>query len=159
MVIESTTKKHYIQKTQILILQHSCFSNTISINREPFICSDIKNMYLVTLLDTPEYFHIPIRLNPQKILQQYNLLLLVHNENIYWKADNKMYRTPQAESLASKLLKKRLEMYWYKECTTTTKPFQHGNNPVIFLLVMNDFGLNALGEYHVQHLINTLKKH
>ena len=44
---------------------------------------DIKNFYLNTPMERPEYMKLSIKLTPQKIIDEYNLLPLVHNGHVY----------------------------------------------------------------------------
>jgi hypothetical protein len=64
---------------------------------------DVKNFYLNTPMDNPEYMRIPLHLPPEEIIEEYNLLSIVHNGFIYIKIKKGMYGLPQAGILAPKL--------------------------------------------------------
>ena len=52
---------------------------------------DVKNFYLGTPMDRPEYIKIPIMLIPQEIIDEYKLTKLVHKEYVYVRIDKGMY--------------------------------------------------------------------
>ena len=52
-----------------------------------------------------------------------------------------MYGLPQSGMLSNKLLKKYLTEYGYNELPHTPGLFKHVTGPVLFSLVVNDFGI------------------
>ena len=73
-----------------------------------FLSMDLKDMFLKTIMDTPEYMKIPIRYFPPDIIQRYNLTAKVHNNYIFCKIKKGMYGLKQAAVLAHKVLAKIL---------------------------------------------------
>jgi hypothetical protein len=53
------------------------WNSTISTHGDKCMCLDVKHFYLGNPMDSFEYIHIPIKLIPQDIIVQYNLLTLV----------------------------------------------------------------------------------
>ena len=53
-----------------------------------------------------EYMRLPIDIIPDEIIQQYQLLPLVHNGYVYMEIRQSMYILPQAGILTNKLLAK-----------------------------------------------------
>jgi hypothetical protein len=51
-------------------------------NDATFISIDIKNFYLNTPLERPEYVQIPLRLIPQEIIHEYKLAALVKTDHV-----------------------------------------------------------------------------
>jgi hypothetical protein len=47
------------------------------------MCLDVKIFYLATPIEYFEYMRIPIKLIPQEIIDQYNLLPLVSDVHVY----------------------------------------------------------------------------
>jgi hypothetical protein len=47
------------------------------------MCLDVKNFYLGTSMDSFEYMLVPIKLIPQEIIAEYNLLSLVLDGHVY----------------------------------------------------------------------------
>ena len=61
-----------------------------------------------------------------------------------------MYGLPQAGRLANDLLRKRLKYHGYYE-TTTPGLWKHTWRPVVFTLVVDDFGVKFFGSEHAKH--------
>ena len=70
-----------------------------------------------------------------------------------------MYGLPQAGLLANKLLTTRLEPHGYYQCTHTPGLWRHRSRPIMFALVVDDFGVQAVGKEHAQHLFAALRTH
>ena len=73
-----------------------------------------------------------------------------------WKG---MYGLPQAGILTNKLLKEWLTLDGYTEQQHTPGLFKHNTRPVWFNLTVDDFGITYIGETHLDHLFDTLRKH
>jgi hypothetical protein len=131
---------------------------TLSTPNARMVCADVKNFYLNTPMDRPEYMRIPVDLFPDEILSEYNLLPLAHNGHIYICIDKGMYGLPQAGMLANKLLAKRLAKHGYYQARHTPGLWLHAFRPISFALVVDDFAINYVGKEHAQHLIDILKK-
>ena len=69
-----------------------------------------------------------------------------------------MYGLPQAGAFANKLLTKRLETPSYYQCKTPGI-WQHKWRPIMFTLVVDDFGVQYTGCQHAKHLITSLEEH
>ena len=70
-----------------------------------------------------------------------------------------MYGLPEACILANNLLKKRLLESGYYECQFTPGLFKHVWRPIIFSLVVDDFGIKYQGIQHAMHLKTALEKY
>eukprot|EP00957_Ditylum_brightwellii_P185384 14116410-Ditylum_brightwellii.AAC.1 len=79
-------------------------NSVVSTPGAKYLGLNIKDFYLNTELDTSEYMHLPIALIPQEIINQYNLVPLVYNGNIYLERTKGMYDLPQAGQIAHDLL-------------------------------------------------------
>jgi hypothetical protein len=90
-----------------------------------FMTADVKKFYLNTPLERPEYMRIPVKLIPREIIDDSNLIPLIHKDYIYVKINKGMYGLPQAGLLANKLLARRLANYGY---------FQTKHTPVTILV-------------------------
>jgi hypothetical protein len=120
---------------------------------------DIKNFYLGTPMERYEYMRLPIGILPDEIVEQYQLLSLVHNGHIYVEIRRGMYGLPQAGILAYKLLVKNLAHHGYAPCVHTPGLWKHRTRPVLFSLVVDDFGVKYVGKQHLQHLIASIQKY
>ena len=65
-----------------------------------FCSMDLKDMFLHTPMENPEYMKVPFRFFPEDIRQQYGLYNMVHNDFIYIKIKGGMYGLKQAALLA-----------------------------------------------------------
>jgi hypothetical protein len=70
-----------------------------------------------------------------------------------------MYGLPQAGILANQLLTKRLEPQGYYQYRHTSGLWRHKWRPILFSLVVDDFGVKYVGREHVNHLIDSVEKH
>jgi hypothetical protein len=66
---------------------------------------DIKDFYLNTEMERYEYMGLPIDIIPQEIIDQYQLLPLVHNGYVYIEIRTGMYGLPQAGIIANNKLR------------------------------------------------------
>jgi hypothetical protein len=92
---------------------------TISTEGAKYMCLDVKNFYFGTPMDPFEYMRIPIKLIPQEIILQYNLLPLVSDGHVYIEVQKGMYGLPQAGILANQLLARRLDIHGDNETKFT----------------------------------------
>ena len=113
---------------------------------------DIKNFYLGTPMARYEYMWLPINIIPQEIIDHYNLLPKVHNGRVYMEIQRGMYGLPQAGILAQELLSQRLAKHGYRPCRHTHGLWKHDTRPVLFTLVVDDFGVQYIGREHTEHL-------
>ena len=70
-----------------------------------------------------------------------------------------MYGLPQAGILANQLLTKKLEPKGYYQCRHTPGLWCHKWRPIMFSLVVDDFGVKYVGKEHADHLCNSIKEH
>ena len=56
--------------------------------------ADSGKFYLATLLDMPEYIHMPVELIPEEFIDANNLTPIVRNEYIYMKSVRGIYGLP-----------------------------------------------------------------
>jgi Reverse transcriptase (RNA-dependent DNA polymerase) len=134
-------------------------NSVISTPGAKFCTADVTNFYLNTPMEREEYVRIPINLIPPEIIGEYKLMALVDgNGSVLARVDKGMYGLPQAGMLANKLLKERLAKHSYAECTHTPGLWRHSTRPIIFALVVDDFGIQYTGIEHAHHLIAALKQ-
>jgi hypothetical protein len=120
---------------------------------------DVKNYYLNTPLDRPEYIRFHMSLIPQEIIEAYNLEAIAVDGYVYAQINRGMYGLPQAGMLANKLLQERLAKHGYRQCKMTPGLWKHDWRPVTFTLVVDDFGVKYVGKEHAQHLLDTLRQY
>jgi Reverse transcriptase (RNA-dependent DNA polymerase) len=150
---EKSTRTAELETTKIL------FNSVVSTPNARFCTMDITNFYLNTPLDRPEYLRIPISLIPEEIMREYNLHKLSKDGNVMARINKGMYGLPQAGILANKLLKERLQPHGYSECDHTPGLWRHRSRPLMFSLVVDDFGIQYSNLPDAQHLLAALKQH
>ena len=82
----------------------------------------------------------------------------VHTGWVYYEVVCGCYGLPQAGKLANDLLRKRLDKASYYEAATTPGLWRHKWRSVQFVLIVDDFGVEYVGEQHAQHLLAVLRK-
>ena len=133
------------------------WNSTISTEGAKYMCLDVKNFYLGTPMDSFEYMRIPLKLIPQEIIEEYNLLSLVSDGHVYIEVQKGMYGLPQAGILANQLLARRLAVHGYHQTKFTPGLWRHVTRPIQFTLVVDDFGVQYVGKEHAQHIIQALE--
>jgi hypothetical protein len=78
-----------------------------------FATFDLKDFYLNTPLDRPEYVHIKITDIPEEFITKYTLNDFVRDGWVYFEMRRGMYGLPQAGILANNLLHERLAEFDY----------------------------------------------
>jgi hypothetical protein len=134
-------------------------NNVLSRKGAKFCTFNISNFYLCTPLDRPEYIKIKLSDIPQEFIHEYNLLHHVHNDWVYFEIRKGIYGLPQSGILAQKLLAERLAKKGYYQCECTPGLWRHKWRPIMFTLIVDDFGIEYVGEEHAIHLCDTIKEH
>jgi hypothetical protein len=101
---------------------------------------------------------IPLPLHPDEIIQEYQLLTLLHNGFIYIQIDKGMYGLPQAGILANQLLARRIGKHGYFQCRHTPGLWRHTTRPILFTLVVDDFAIQYTGKDQANHLLTLLRR-
>jgi hypothetical protein len=68
-----------------------------------------------------------------------------------------MYGLPHAGILANPLIVHCLAVHAYHQTKFTPGLWRHGTRPIQFTLVVDDFGVQYVGQEHAQHLIDALE--
>ena len=134
-------------------------NSTLSTPGAKWLGLDVKNYYLGTPMDNYEYMFIPIHQIPQEIIDHYNLHNIVHKGKVYVEIHRGMYGLLQAGILAEKQLIHFLGNYGYFPVPHTPGLWRHQWRPIIFCLVVDDFGVKYVGREHADHLIQCLRNH
>jgi hypothetical protein len=123
-----------------------------------FLVIDINNFYLNTHLGRFEYMVINLSLLPQERIDNYYLIELEQDGNVYIEIQKGMYGLPQAGILANKLLQRNLAKDGYRPTQHTHGLWKHDTHPISFSLVVDDFGVKYVGREHAEHLMESNKK-
>ena len=120
---------------------------------------DIKNFYLNTPLKRYEYLKFKLTNFQGDVSKQYILRDKATSEVfVYIVVRKGMYGLPQAGLLVQELLEKILEAHGYRQSKLTPGFWEHDTRPILFSLVVDDFGVKYVREEHADHLNMVLKK-
>jgi hypothetical protein len=121
---------------------------------------DIKDFYLMTPMERPEFMRMKLSDLPEDFVKLYNLTNIADSNGVvYVKIQKGMYGLPQAGILANKLLEQRLNQHGYRQSPTTPGLWKHEKRPISFTLCVDDFGVKYVGREHAEHLLKVLTQH
>ena len=104
-------------------------------------------MYLQTPMEIQVCMWIAVHLIPEAFMEIYHLYTKIHKTH---------YGLLHAGRLVIYLLQKRLVTCRYIECAHTPDIWRHIHIPVIFTLVVDNFGVKVMGLEHSRHLVESL---
>ena len=140
-----------------LTLAKILLNSIVSISTAKFLSADIKDYYYGTPLTAQfEYLRVPIELIPEEIVNQYNLLPLVHDGYVYIEVRKGMPGLKQAGKVAYDRLKAYLSKFGYQPITRTPALWKHELNGIVFTLCVDDFGIKYTNKAQVSHLLDDL---
>ena len=124
-----------------------------------FFTIDIKDFFLQSYLDDPEYLRIHQKYFFDDIRKKYNIDDLVAEDGyVYCELKRGLYGLKQAARLARDQLVKHLGKYGYRPCRYAPNIWKHDTLRTKFCLCVDDFGVKCFSETDANHLINALKK-
>ena len=125
-----------------------------------FMTADIKDYFLATPMDRPEYMKVQFKHLPEDIKKKYNLHTKVTSNNyIYIRIKKGMYGLKQAAILAYDNLQQCLKPFGYTPVIGTVGVWQHDTRPTNFCLCVDDFGIKYHSKSDAQHLLNAIGAH
>jgi hypothetical protein len=136
----------------------SLLNSTLSTPDAKFMVLDIKNCYYGTPMERYDYMKLPLALIPDGIIAQYNLLDIVHDGYIYIEIRKGMPGLKQAGHIASDCLTTQLAKFGYSPVARTPSLWKYATLPVMFSLVVDDFGVKYTGDASARHLIAALQQ-
>ena len=101
---------------------------------------------------------LPINVISKEYIYQNNLLSLVIDEYVYIEiSKKKVYGLPHAGRITYDQLHDHPVKYGYTPTRLTRSIWQHSNHSITFTLVVDDFGIKSIGQYHPNHLTNAIR--
>jgi hypothetical protein len=119
---------------------------------------NLKNFYLDTPMSKLEYVCIDISDIPQELIGKYTLTGLDPDGWVYFEIRQGCYGLPQAGILTNDLLRTRLKAKGFYEAASTPGLWCHKWRPIQFCLIVDDFGVEYVGQEHFTYLLDILKK-
>ena len=138
--------------TASLYLVKLVLNSILSRKAAKYVTFEISNFYLQTSLDRPKYVRIKLYDITQDFIGEYNLLDFVQDGWVYFEINRGVYVLPHSGILANKILKELLAKYGYYQCATATGLWRHKWRPILFSLIVDDFGVEYIGDRHTYHL-------
>jgi len=132
--------------------------NTVVSEKANFCTADIKDFYLGTPLERPEYMRISLKHIPAEIQLRYNMAAFAHNGYVLMEVNRSIYGLPQAGKLSQDRLVAHLTSHGYKQCTQTPCLFIHESNGIAFTLVVDDFLIKYQTQTSIDHLTAALRE-
>jgi hypothetical protein len=121
---------------------------------------NIKDFYLNTPMEQPDYMQMKLSNLPQEFVNLYDLTKIAKgNGYVYIKVQKGMYSLPQAGILAHRLLEQQLNEHGYQQSQVTPGQWKHLLRPISFTLCVNSFGVKYVGREHAEHLLQVLNMH
>ena len=135
-------------------------NSIISTPGAKFLGLDLKDFYLNTPMDRPEFLRMKIDNFPDDVIEQYKLKDKADNKGfVILRVEKGMYGLPHAGILAQNFLEERLELHGYTQSDKTPGFWSHTWRPINFTLIVDNFGVKYVGEEHANHLLKVLKEH
>ena len=133
--------------------------NSVVSTPEARVCTaDIKDYYLGTPMDRPEFIKVALRQIPTVIKDRYQLNTLAHNGTVILQVNKGMYGLVQAGRLAQEKLLPHLAKHGYLQCPLTPMLFRHSSRSTAFTLIVDDFCIKYVGMEDLQHLLQALRE-
>ena len=146
--------------TADMLLVKVLLNSVISTKDARFMTGDLKNFYLGTPMKRYEYIRVKLEDIPQEIVDEYKLTTIATKEGwVYIEIRRGMYGLPHGGIIAQEQLEKRLNKADYYQSQIIHGLWKHKWRPIVFTLVVDDFGVKFTGKEHAQHLMDVLKKH
>jgi hypothetical protein len=119
---------------------------------------DLKDHFLASPMERPEYMRVHRRHIPPDIFEQYNLHSIISTDGfIYIKIKKGMYGLKQAAILAYQKLVNNLAPYGYKPCKYSLGLWTHSTRRTKFCLCVDDFGVKYFSKSDADHLLTSLR--
>lgn len=125
-----------------------------------FCSIDIKDFFLQTIMEDPEFLRIHKKYFSPQFIAQYQLSGLINKDGyVYGQINKGMYGLKQAAILAYKQLVSRLKHHGYVPITATNGLWKHITKPTLFALCVDDFGVKYNSMDDLNHLKAALQQH
>jgi hypothetical protein len=123
-----------------------------------FMSMDLKDYFLASPMNRPEYMKIHRSNIPPDIVEQYNLQDVVTSSGfVYIKIKKGMYGLKQAAVLAYQHLVSKLEPFGYIPCKYSLGLWTHKTRKTKFCLCVDDFGVKYFSPDDANHLLTSLR--
>ena len=145
------------------LLEAKLMLNSIISNADEgahFFAIDLKDFFLATPMDKPEYMRLHSTYFFDGIKHEYDIESRIASDGyVYIRINKGMYRLKQAALLAYNELVTNLAQHGYSLCLSTTGLLKHNTYKTRFCLCVNDFGVKGFNTDDKNHFLNSLQKY
>ena len=125
-----------------------------------FLSTDLKDFFLASPMERPEYMRVPLSKFPPDIIARYKLKEKVASDGyVYIKINKGMYSLKQAAILAHVQLTQFLTNAGYYPVKQYMGIWAHKTRPTKFCLCVDNFGVKYYSKDDANHLLNCLQQH
>ena len=122
-----------------------------------FMCLDIKDHFLATPMEHPEFMKVKCKHIPEDIIKRCNIDSIATNDGwVHMRIQKGMPGLRQAAILACKHLRNSMEPHGCTPIPGTVGLWKHNKRPTIFCLCVDDFGVKCWSKQDAQHLCNAV---
>lgn len=118
----------------------------------------IKDFYLETPMEDPEYMWLPRWVFPQEFIDEHNLEDKFQGDRILVRINKGMYGLLQGGRLAYVQLVKHWKLHGYERAGYTPRLFKNKTRGTVFSLVVDDFGVKYTSQDDTNHFIAALEE-
>jgi len=134
------------------------WNSVLSTKEAKYCTADCSNMYLESVLPSPQFVRFKLTQIPPRIQQQYRLHKYVDKDGyVYARIDKAWYGLKESGKIAHDDLVGHLKQYGYEKTQRTEGLFIHKTRDISFTLVVDDFGIKYTNKTDVEHLIKCLE--
>ena len=119
---------------------------------------DIKDFYYGTAMAQYECIKLALACISDEIINQYSLRALSSCVWVYLEIRKGIPSLKQADRITNDQLKAHLANFGFTPVPRTPALWKHNTNPIIFSLVVDNFGVKYIGKENANHLIQSLQK-
>ena len=124
-----------------------------------FMTLDIKDFFLQTVMERPEYMRIHSKYFLQEMREKYKIDSIIAPDGyVYCKIKRGMYGLKQAARLAYDKLRENLKMHGYSPDKYSPNIWVHEHHSTKFCLCVDDFGVKYTSQKEADHLIGALQE-
>ena len=132
--------------------------NSVVSDKAQWASADIKDFYLGTPLDRPEYMRMQLRFLPDEVLDELNLRQFISRECVLFEITKGMYGLPQAGRIAQERLIGHLAKHGYEQSPLVPCIFRHATRTTAFSLTVDDFGIKFRKREDLEHFIAIMEE-
>ena len=119
---------------------------------------DTKDFYYETAMDRYEYMKIALACILDEMIELYSLRTIISDGWVYLEIRKGMPGLKKAVRIANDQLKAHLAHFGFAPVPRTPALWKHDTKPILFSLVVDNFGVKYIGKENADYLIQALQK-